>query len=195
MKITKSNKKILFILISLSIIFVVIISIGIIKKIDSKYINFEKTRQDFEDLKSHLNYKGYEIEINNLENLIVIKRDNIKMYFGSEWIKTEFDYMISLNKKYKITNLVINNKGKFCKKCHYIMFKSYEIATNKELNNFFDFDYTIIDWSPIKTGFPGLDDGFIESFFLFENEVMSIIELDNYCNEAKSLERYLANRY
>ena len=32
MKITKSNKKILFILISLSIIFVVIISFGIIKK-------------------------------------------------------------------------------------------------------------------------------------------------------------------
>ena len=32
MKITKSNKKVLFILISLSIIFVVIISFGIIKK-------------------------------------------------------------------------------------------------------------------------------------------------------------------
>lgn len=179
----------------ISLFILILIIFNYIRIKDTKYINLNKLKQDFNSLETDLYFKGYKLEMDNPENFIVIKRDNIKMYFGLKWIKTEFDDTISLNKTYEISDLAINSQGKFCEKCYYITFKTNKLSNNEELNNFFDFNYIKIDLSVKKTGFPGIDDGFIESFAIFEKEVMSIIELNNYCNEAKSLERYLAYRY
>ncbi len=166
-----------------------------IKRIDNKYINFQNLKEDFESLKQEIYFKGYDIEMNNLENFIVIKRDNIRMYFNKKWIKTEFDDMMSLNKKYEIKDLIINSNGKLSKQCHHIKFKSYEMEINKELNNYFDFNFINIEFSSIRMGFSGSDNTFSESYVFFKNEIMSDIELNSYCNEAKSLERFLAYKY
>lgn len=192
MIIIKNNKNLILII---SLIFGLMFIFNSIKRIDNKYINFQNLKEDFESLKQEIYFKGYDIEMNNLENFIVIKRDNIRMYFNKKWIKTEFDDMMSLNKKYEIKDLIINSNGKLSKQCHHIKFKSYEIETNKELNNYFDFNFINIEFSSIRMGFSGSDNTFSESYVFFKNEIMSDIELNSYCNEAKSLERFLAYKY
>lgn len=192
MKIIKINKKI--ILISIFTLLVVFI-ISIFKIINNSYINFKKLKKDFENLKQELFLKGYKTEIYNSQNLIVVERDNMKIYFRTKWIKTKFDDTITLSEKYKIKDLVINSNGRFSKHSYYIEFKSCEIDTNRELNNYFDFNFINIERSSIRTGFPSVDDALSESYLLFKNKVMSDIELNNYCNEAKSLERFLAYKY
>lgn len=192
MIIIKNNKNLILII---SLIFGLMFIFNSIKRINNKYINFQNLKEDFESLKQEIYFKGYDIEMNNLENFIVIKRDNIRMYFNKKWIKTEFDDMMSLNKKYEIKDLIINSNGKLSKKCHHIKFKSYEIETNKELDNYFDFNFINIEFSSIRMGFSGSDNTFSESYVFFKNEIMSDIELNSYCNEAKSLERFLAYKY
>lgn len=192
MIIIKNNKNLILII---SLIFGLMFIFNSIKRINNKYINFQNLKEDFESLKQEIYFKGYDIEMNNLENFIVIKRDNIRMYFNKKWIKTEFDDMMSLNKKYEIKDLIINSNGKLSKQCHHIKFKSYEIETNKELNNYFDFNFINIEFSSIRMGFSGSDNTFSESYVFFKNEIMSDIELNSYCNEAKSLERFLAYKY
>ncbi len=192
MIIIKNNKNLILII---SLIFGLMFIFNSIKRIDNKYINFQNLKEDFESLKQEIYFKGYDIEMNNLENFIVIKRDNIRMYFNKKWIKTEFDDMMSLNKKYEIKDLIINSNGKLSKQCHHIKFKSYEIEINKELNNYFDFNFINIEFSSIRMGFSGSDNTFSESYVFFKNEIMSDIELNSYCNEAKSLERFLAYKY
>lgn len=192
MIIIKNNKNLILII---SLIFGLMFIFNSIKRINNKYINFQNLKEDFESLKQEIYFKGYDIEMNNLENFIVIKRDNIRMYFNKKWIKTEFDDMMSLNKKYEIKDLIINSNGKLPKQCHHIKFKSYEIETNKELDNYFDFNFINIEFSSIRMGFSGSDNTFSESYVFFKNEIMSDIELNSYCNEAKSLERFLAYKY
>lgn len=192
MIIIKNNKNLILII---SLIFGLMFIFNSIKRINNKYINFQNLKEDFESLKQEIYFKGYDIEMNNLENFIVIKRDNIRMYFNKKWIKTEFDDMMSLNKKYEIKDLIINSNGKLSKQCHHIKFKSYEIETNKELDNYFDFNFINIEFSSIRMGFSGSDNTFSESYVFFKNEIMSDIELNSYCNEAKSLERFLAYKY
>lgn len=192
MIIIKNNKNLILII---SLIFGLMFIFNSIKRINNKYINFQNLKEDFESLKQEIYFKGYDIEMNNLENFIVIKRDNIRMYFNKKWIKTEFDDMMSLNKKYEIKDLIINSNGKLSKQCHHIKFKSYEIETNKELDNYFDFNFINIEFSSIRMGFSASDNTFSESYVFFKNEIMSDIELNSYCNEAKSLERFLAYKY
>ena len=161
-------------------------------------INFYSLKNNFEEsgLKYILEDKGYD-EVSITDEAILIKRDNTTFYFRENWDKTEFEDKDSLSNNYYIEDLTINANGRFCRDSHYITFvlEDKNKTEFNTLNNFFDFNpYTLSMENCSKIGIPALDDAFPESYYLFTEEVMSTVELNNYCNEAKFLQKYLARK-
>lgn len=195
----KSNVNFFLVIICIFMFGLVILTYYKVYKLSTEnLINYHKIKNNFEEigLKDTLKDRGYD-EVSITDDGILIKRGNATFYFTTRWEKIEFEDKHSISNQYYIKDLTVNANGRFCKDSHYIKFVSEDKNKSEfnTLNNFFDFNPYILSMENCNIlAVPALDDAFPESYGLFTREVMSVLELNSYCNEAKFLQKYLARK-